>query len=183
VSLTEDDKQWIREQMDSLTDHMIERMREMQTEILRAFEAWSGEQTIRLRKLEADHSNLDAASSGRIEAVEQRLFEIEKAAAHRTAETAMRTLRLSGDEYSMLIPALSIDLPAATRQEDTEAVIALQQKLLNTPPGRKPDSSEPRPITTAGFMGVLNPDTVEWTYRPTIRQRLQSWFMGGRKPR
>jgi hypothetical protein len=60
------------------TDHLVETMRDMQTEVLRAFESWSTGQTIRLRKLEADHSNLDAAASGRIEVLERRLFEIEK---------------------------------------------------------------------------------------------------------
>ena len=78
MSLDNEDKQWIKEQLDALSDHMTERMRDMQTEILRGFEVVSTGQTIRLRKLEADHSNLDAASSGRIEAVERRLFEIEK---------------------------------------------------------------------------------------------------------
>ena len=57
---------------------LIETMRDMQTEILRAFEAFSGGQEIRLRKLEADQSNLDAALSGRVSIVERRLFEIEK---------------------------------------------------------------------------------------------------------
>ena len=35
--------------MEEQTDHLVEKMRDMQTEILRAFEAWSGGQTIRLR--------------------------------------------------------------------------------------------------------------------------------------
>lgn len=78
VSLTEEDKRWVSGRMEEQTDHLVEKMRDMQTEILRAFEVWSGGQTIRLRKLEADHSNLDAAMSGRMEVLEHRLFEIEK---------------------------------------------------------------------------------------------------------
>jgi hypothetical protein len=68
----------LAEALSAQTDRLVETMRDMQTEILRAFEAWSAGQTIRLRKLEADHSNLDAAASGRIEVLERRLFEIEK---------------------------------------------------------------------------------------------------------
>jgi hypothetical protein len=78
VSLTEEDKQWISARMEEQTDGLTEVMRDMQTEILRAFEAWTGAQTIRLRKLEADHSNLDAAMSGRMEVLERRLSQIEK---------------------------------------------------------------------------------------------------------
>ena len=59
-------------------DTLTEKMRDMQTEVLRAFESFAAGQNIRLRKLEADHSNLDAALTGRVEIVERRLFEIEK---------------------------------------------------------------------------------------------------------
>ena len=60
------------------SDHLIEAMRDMQTEVLRAFESFAAGQQIRLRKLEADHSNLDAATSGRLAVLEQRLLQIEK---------------------------------------------------------------------------------------------------------
>ncbi len=56
---------------------IIEAMRTMQTELLRGFQAFSTGQTIRLRKVEADQSNLDTALSGRLQAVEDRLLEIE----------------------------------------------------------------------------------------------------------
>jgi len=52
-------------------------MRDMQTELLRGFAAFSEGQTIRLRKVEADQSNLDAALSGRVNVLERRLLEIE----------------------------------------------------------------------------------------------------------
>jgi len=58
-------------------DEVIEKMRDMQTELLKGFSAFSAGQTIRLRKLEADQSNLDAAMAGRMSVVEGRLLEIE----------------------------------------------------------------------------------------------------------
>ena len=64
--------------LDAQSGILIEKMRDMQTEILRAFEAFATGQEIRLRKLEVDQSNLDTALSGRINVVERRLFEIEK---------------------------------------------------------------------------------------------------------
>jgi hypothetical protein len=78
MTLDDDDKQWITELLDIRTERLIERMRDMQTEMLRGFEAHSSGMTLRVRKLEADHSNLDAAISGRVEVLERRLFEIEK---------------------------------------------------------------------------------------------------------
>jgi hypothetical protein len=56
---------------------LTERMRDMQTELLRGFAAFSQAQTIRLRKVEADQSNLDTALSGRVSVLEGRLLEIE----------------------------------------------------------------------------------------------------------
>jgi hypothetical protein len=78
MSLTDEDKQWITDLVDAQTDRLVERMRDMQTELLRGFAAHADGMTIRVRKVEADHSNLDAAASGRIEIVERRLLEIEK---------------------------------------------------------------------------------------------------------
>jgi hypothetical protein len=78
VTLDDDDKQWISELLDARTERLIERMRDMQTELLRGFEAHSSGTMFRVRKVEADHSNLDASISGRVEVLERRLFEIEK---------------------------------------------------------------------------------------------------------
>jgi hypothetical protein len=75
--MTDQDKQWISEQLAQLEARLVERMRDMQTELLRGFEAFSAGQTIRLRKLEADHSNLDASVSGRVDVLETRLRQIE----------------------------------------------------------------------------------------------------------
>jgi hypothetical protein len=56
----------IADRMAAMEERLIERMRDMQTELLRGFEAHSTGMNIRMRKLEADQSNLDAAASGRI---------------------------------------------------------------------------------------------------------------------
>ena len=56
---------------------LVEKMRDMQTELLRGFAGFSEGQNIRIRKVEADQSNLDAALSGRVAVLEKRLLEIE----------------------------------------------------------------------------------------------------------
>jgi hypothetical protein len=78
LSLTEDDKRWIDGQMNAMQERLIEHMRGMQTELLRGFAAFNESMTLRMRKVEADHSNLDAALSGRVDVLERRLMEIEK---------------------------------------------------------------------------------------------------------
>jgi len=62
--------------IEGLENGLIEKMRDMQTELLRGFAAFSEGQTIRLRKVEVDQSNLDAALSGRLNVVEGRLRQI-----------------------------------------------------------------------------------------------------------
>jgi len=64
--MTEDDKQWLADQLKGFEERLIEKMRDMQTELLKGFSSFSEGQTIRLRKVEADQSNLDAAMSGRM---------------------------------------------------------------------------------------------------------------------
>jgi exonuclease VII large subunit len=64
-------------QLETVEARLTEAMRDMQTELLRGFAAFSEGQTIRLRKVEADQSNLDAALSGRVNVLERRLLEIE----------------------------------------------------------------------------------------------------------
>jgi hypothetical protein len=61
-----------------LLDRMAETARDMQTELLRGIAAYAESTSIRMRKLEADQSNLDAALSGRMAVMEKRLFEIEQ---------------------------------------------------------------------------------------------------------
>lgn len=57
---------------------MAEVMRDMQTELLRGMSAHSGSFGLRMRKVEADQSNLDASLSGRVDILEKRLGEIEQ---------------------------------------------------------------------------------------------------------
>ena len=61
-----------------LKDSLIEHMRDMQTELLRGFSTYSEGTTTRMRKLEADQSNLDVATRKRFEGIEDRLARLEK---------------------------------------------------------------------------------------------------------
>ena len=71
----------IKQQLDAMEARIVtslrEKMRDMQTELLRGFASFSSGQAIRLRKVEADQSNLDTALSGRVSVLESRLLEIE----------------------------------------------------------------------------------------------------------
>jgi hypothetical protein len=67
----------LNKRFEGLENGLVEKMRAMQTELLRGFAAFSEGQTIRLRKVEVDQSNLDAALSGRVNVVEGRLRQIE----------------------------------------------------------------------------------------------------------
>lgn len=69
--------QELRQHLEAMESRLTEKMRDMQTELLRGFAAFSEGQTIRVRKVEADQSNLDAALSGRVNVLERRLLEIE----------------------------------------------------------------------------------------------------------
>ncbi len=75
--MTDEDKKWFTAELASTEVRLIETMRGTQTELLRGFEAFTVAQTLRLRKVEADQSNLDAALSGRVEVLEGRLHQIE----------------------------------------------------------------------------------------------------------
>ena len=67
----------IDQRFEATENRLVEKMRDMQTELLRGFASFSESQTIRLRKVEADQSNLDAALSGRVNVLEGRLLQIE----------------------------------------------------------------------------------------------------------
>ena len=69
--------QELQQHLQSMEERLTERMRDMQTELLRGFSSFAAGQTIRLRKVEADQSNLDAALSSRVNVLESRLLEIE----------------------------------------------------------------------------------------------------------
>jgi len=68
----------IDERFEILENKLLEAMRDMQTELLRGMAAYSGSITLRVRKIEADQSNLDAALSGRVDILEKKLGEIEQ---------------------------------------------------------------------------------------------------------
>ena len=53
-------------------------VRDSQTELLRGFDAFSTAFHVRVRKLQADVSNIDAATDQRLTLIERRMFEIEK---------------------------------------------------------------------------------------------------------
>ena len=61
-----------------LKDTVQEMVRDAQTEILRGFERFSRAHDIRLRKLEADYSNLNTSETIRIGMLEERVTSIER---------------------------------------------------------------------------------------------------------
>lgn len=62
----------------SITDSVQEMVRDAQTEILRGFERYSRSQDIRMRKIEADVSNLNTSESLRIAILEERVTTLER---------------------------------------------------------------------------------------------------------
>ncbi len=64
--------------MTAMHAELVELIRDAQTEILRGFEKFQTAQTIRMRKIEANHSNLDTSTSIRLDNLEERVLEIEK---------------------------------------------------------------------------------------------------------
>lgn len=67
----------IKAEMTAQEERLTERMRDMQTELLCGFEAFSAGQVLRVRKVEADQSNLNASLSGRVDILESRMLQIE----------------------------------------------------------------------------------------------------------
>lgn len=68
----------LTEKLGALKDELLEAIRDAQSEVLRGFHAFQTGWDLRLRKLEADHSNLDTATVGRLNNLEQRVFDIER---------------------------------------------------------------------------------------------------------
>lgn len=63
--------------MEQMENRLVEKVRVMQTALRRGFADFSEAHNIRLRKVEADQSNLDASLSGRMAVLEGRLLQIE----------------------------------------------------------------------------------------------------------
>jgi len=61
-----------------LKESISETVRDAQTEILRGFNAFQNSYSPRMRKMEADLSNIDASTSQRLEVLEARMLEVEK---------------------------------------------------------------------------------------------------------
>jgi hypothetical protein len=76
MALTDDDKQWIEARLEVLGNHLMERMRDMQTELLRGFEAYSRPMGVRMSKLEADQHNLEASAAPRLAQLEQQITDL-----------------------------------------------------------------------------------------------------------
>ncbi len=64
--------------LNAMESRLVEKIRDSQTELLRGFEKFQTANIIRMRKLEANLSNLDTSASMRLENLEERLLEIEK---------------------------------------------------------------------------------------------------------
>lgn len=67
-----------KQDLKDLEDRLHEFVRDAQTEILRGIERFASANNIRMRKLEADMSNLNVAEGARMTLLEERVFEIEK---------------------------------------------------------------------------------------------------------
>jgi len=67
----------VKTYLEGMEHRIVEKMRAMQTELLRSFEAFSTTQITRLRKLEADQSRLDTLLRTRVDVLETRLTQIE----------------------------------------------------------------------------------------------------------
>jgi len=61
-----------------LESRLIDRMRDMETALLTAFHSYSRGVSVRFRKIEADVSNIDAAATARLAALEDRVLEVER---------------------------------------------------------------------------------------------------------
>jgi hypothetical protein len=72
--LTDEDKQWITDQLERREHALTERMRDMQTELLKAFLPFREQVSLREQALEARQHTLDARQG----VLEHRLGEIEK---------------------------------------------------------------------------------------------------------
>lgn len=68
----------LKSTLNALEERLIERIRDAQTELLRGFERFQTAEIIRMRKIEADQSNLSTSTSIRLDNPEERVLEIEK---------------------------------------------------------------------------------------------------------
>ncbi len=69
-------EQRLAQRISQLEEKLIAPMRDMQTELLRGFAANNTVLTVRMRKLEADQSNLDSSVSPRLALIEQQVTDM-----------------------------------------------------------------------------------------------------------
>ena len=75
--MDEELKQYLEAMEERIVTVLTQKMRDTQAELLRGFASFSETHALRLRKVEANQSNLDAALSGRVNVLEARLLQIE----------------------------------------------------------------------------------------------------------
>ena len=72
----------VRSDLTELEARLVEHVRHIETSLLTAFHNYAQGVNVRFRKIEADLSNLDAATLARLDAVEQRMLAIEMRLPH-----------------------------------------------------------------------------------------------------
>jgi len=68
----------LQQELTALESRLIGRMRDMETALLTAFHFYAAGVSVRFRKIEADVSNIDAATTARLAALEDRVLEVER---------------------------------------------------------------------------------------------------------
>ena len=68
----------LQQELAALESRIIGRMRDMETALLTAFHSYATGVSVRFRKIEADVTNIDAAATGRLAALEDRVLEVER---------------------------------------------------------------------------------------------------------
>ncbi|MBI4874826.1 MAG: hypothetical protein HY822_09370 [Acidobacteria bacterium] len=64
--------------LELMEQRLSQRFRDAEMALLTAFHGRASEGNARFRKIEADHSNLDAATSARLAAIEERVLNLER---------------------------------------------------------------------------------------------------------
>ncbi len=70
-------KAYIDAKLAEIEKRLAGNIRDLRTELMQGYEVLATNQTLRLRKVEADRSSLDTALCGRADVLETRLMEIE----------------------------------------------------------------------------------------------------------
>lgn len=66
-----------RRDIEQLESRLNQRLRDIETALLTAFHGYASGVSVRLRKIEADISNVDAATTARLAAIEERVLNLE----------------------------------------------------------------------------------------------------------